>query len=213
MCRHRHRSPSSRRGFTLMEVMLVMAILIAVAAVAWPQIVRAYDSVRLRKVADQVQEALSRARVQAMSSGMPQVFRFEPSSPRYTIEAYQDDTASGDSSQTDASSSGTTAVSPAPTSNNAAADATNPCQHQLPDGFIFASAERSSDTRSAVAEGQLTDGSSADAPPVFFYADGTSQDAVITISNDNGRSISITLRGYTGITRIGEIFASEGAQK
>jgi len=212
--RRDHQNPlASRRAFTLLEVMLVMAILVAVAAVAWPQIHRAYDTVRLRKAADHVQEALSRARVQAMSSGLPQVFRFEPNSPRYTITPVQDETESLDASAADTSASAASATLTASSAGNQA-DSTNPCEHQLPDGFMFSSAQRSSDTRSSVAEGQLNDATvSSDAPPVFFYADGSSQDAVITISNDNGRSISITLRGYTGITRIGEIFASEGAAK
>src|SRR6266496_1137126 len=83
----RHASSSSRRAFTLLEVMLVMAILVAVAAVAWPQIHRAYESVRLRKAADQVQAGLSHARVEAMSSGVTQVFRFEPNrSEEHTSE-------------------------------------------------------------------------------------------------------------------------------
>src|SRR5262245_35950725 len=106
MCRHCPKSSCSRSAFTLLEVMLVLAILVAVTAVAWPQIHRAYETVRLRKAADQVQEALARARVQAMSSGLPQVFRFEPNSPRYTITPVQDETASIDSADVSSSSVG-----------------------------------------------------------------------------------------------------------
>jgi len=196
-----------------------MGILVAVAAIAWPTITRSYESVRLRKAADQVQTGLGRARVQAMSSGVSQVFRFEPNSPRYTITPYQDDSVSLDSSAVDASSSSagqgsSPSSSSAPSPTGGPTDPSNPCQHQLPDGFAFTTAQRSSDSRTAVAEGQLSDGSaSADAPPVFFYPDGSSQDAVITISTDNGRSISITLRGYTGVTHVGEIFFAEGARK
>lgn len=220
MSRHRHRSLVSRRAFTLLEVMLVMGILVAVAAIAWPSITRAYESVRLRKAADQVQAGLSHARVEAMSSGVSQVFQFEPNSPRYTITPYQDDSVSLDSTaaNTSTSSSGVqssaSSAGTAPSPTGGRSDPANPCQHQLPDGFVFTTAQRSSDSRTAVAEGQLSDGSaSADAPPVFFYPDGQSQDAVITISTDNGRSISITLRGYTGVTHVGEIFFAEGAQK
>jgi Tfp pilus assembly protein FimT len=198
--------------------MLVMSILVTVAALAWPQIHRAYETVRLRKAADQVQAGLARARVEAMSSGLTQVFRFEPNSPRYTITAYQDDSVSSSlDTSADASSSGggqasgsSGAAAPSPTGG----PTENPCEHQLPDGFAFTTAERASDSRTAAVEGQLNDNSaSADAPPVFFYPDGSSQDAVITISTDNGRSVSITLRGYTGITHVGEIFAGQGAQK
>jgi len=219
MPRYRHLSSSSRRAFTLLEVILVMGILVAVAAVAWPTIHRSYESLRLRKAADQVQAGLSRARVEAMSSGVSQVFRFEPNSPRYTITPYQDDSVSLDATAADTSNSSagqgsTTPSIAASTPTGGQADPSNPCQHQLPDGFVFTTAQRSSDSRTAVAESQLNDGSaSADAPPVFFYPDGSSKDAVITISTDNGRAISITLRGYTGVTHVGEIFAAQGAQK
>ena len=196
-----------------------MGILVAVAAVAWPTIHRSYESLRLRKAADQVQAGLSRARVEAMSSGVSQVFRFEPNSPRYTVTPYQDDSVSLDATAADTSSASagqgsTTPSSAASTPASGQADPSNPCQHQLPDGFVFITAQRSSDSRTAVAESQLNDGSaSADAPPVFFYPDGSSQDAVISISTDSGRAISITLRGYTGVTHVGEIFAAQGAQK
>jgi len=219
MSRHRHRSSSSHRAFTLLELMLVMGILVAVAAIAWPTITRSDESVRLRKAADQVQTGLSRARVEAMSSGVSQVFRFEPNSPRYTITPYQDDSVSLDSTAADTSgsSAGQASSQPSGSANSPTggrSDPANPCQHQIPDGFVFTTAQRSSDSRTAVAESQLNDGSaSADAPPVFFYPNGESQDAVITISTDNGRSISITLRGYTGVTHVGEIFFAEGGQK
>src|SRR5262245_48608432 len=138
MSRHRHRSLSSRRAFTLLEVMLVMGILVAVAAIAWPTITRSYESVRLRKAADQVQAGLSHARVEAMSSGVSQVFRFEPNSPRYTITPNQDDSVSLDSTATDTSTA-SSAVQPSASPSGTAGsptggrtDPSNPCQHQLP---------------------------------------------------------------------------------
>src|SRR5262245_50934499 len=118
MSSHRHRSSSSRRAFTLLEVMLVMGILVAVAAIAWPSITRAYESVRLRKAADQVQAGLARARVEAMSSGVTQVFRFEPNSPRYTITPYQDDSVSSLDAAADTSSAGQASSQPSGTASS-----------------------------------------------------------------------------------------------
>src|SRR5262245_28326093 len=152
-----------RRAFTLMELILVLAIMAAIGGLAWPVISGAYSAVKLKKAAEQVQTALARARVEAMSSGLPQVFRFEPNSPRYTITVVQDETASLDSTANDTSSSsaGQNSNTPAGASGammpNGGQSADNPCEHQLPDGFIFTSAQRSSDTRSAVVEGQLSD--------------------------------------------------------
>jgi hypothetical protein len=45
-------------------------------------------------------------------------------------------------------------------------------------------------------------------PPIIFYPDGQSSDALLSIAHEDGRAITVTLRGLTGISRKGEIGAS-----
>ncbi len=52
---------AARGGFTLLELMLVLAILLAVAALAWPVLSRAMAVERLRKAADRVHAEWVRA--------------------------------------------------------------------------------------------------------------------------------------------------------
>ncbi|HTQ38114.1 MAG TPA: prepilin-type N-terminal cleavage/methylation domain-containing protein [Pirellulales bacterium] len=208
-----------RSGFTLVELMLVLAVLAVFAAMAWPSIHRAYESVLLKDAAQQVQAAFGHARVQAMTSGVSQVFHFEQGTSQYTISALQDDTAATESDSTSDSTAVSTMTlggnSPAASAgtSNASGDASAGCAYQLPDGFTFTSGNRVLDARAAAAESEASGNSSSDnAPPVLFYPDGTASEAVVTISNQYGRNISISLRGLTGVARMSDIFSGEAPQ-
>jgi prepilin-type N-terminal cleavage/methylation domain-containing protein len=196
-----------RAGFTLMEILLALALLAILGAVAWPYIGNAYSGVRLRSAAQQIQSEWGKARVKAISTGLPHVFRFNTQAGDYSVVPWQEENAAIEASMPIPVSNTTTApsVPDTITTYSGAATTTGP---KLPEGMLFVDIQRTSDTRSVTADSQLNAaGVSATAPPVVFYPDGTSTDAVLTITNGKGRNITINLRGLTGITRIGEITA------
>jgi prepilin-type N-terminal cleavage/methylation domain-containing protein len=233
-------SRNFRQGFTLLELMLVLGLLVMVGAIAWPSIQKAYEGIRLKKTAEQVMAAFGHARVLAMTTGVTQAFRFEPGTGQYTMTSVQDDSAAVDadasgsaSAAAGTSSSGTSSSTDSssatdPNANSSAGSSSNPngmtsgnaagsCAYQLTDGFAFAKGERVLDTRAALAESELPEdassgGSSDAAPPVLFYPDGTTSEAVVTIADKTGRSISVTLRGLTGVARMGDVFTAETPQ-
>ena len=45
--------------------------------------------------------------------------------------------------------------------------------------------------------------------PIFFYPDGTTSDAQLTLKNEEGRAIELNLRGLTGTVEVGDILAVE----
>ena len=49
--------------------------------------------------------------------------------------------------------------------------------------------------------------------PIFFYPDGTSGSAAVTLTNDREFATTIRLRGLTGATTIGELRRTEAAEK
>src|SRR5438477_11987220 len=85
------RALNSRRGFTMMELLLALAIVIVVCAITWTATIHAYDGIRLKRAGEQVMTAFGHARVVAMSKGLTQVFRCQPNTPRYTLDALPDD--------------------------------------------------------------------------------------------------------------------------
>jgi Tfp pilus assembly protein FimT len=192
-------------------MMLVLALMAAMGAMAWPLVSRMYESVKLRNAAQQVQAAFGHARVQAMTAGLPQVFHFEANTGNYTIDVWQDgtETTEGNSASSATASGGFSASTPA---SSTSGSTTGTCTSKLPDGFIFTSAERTLDNRAAVSEAGLSGaGIDTSTPPVLFYPDGTTSEAQVTIANQNGRSISVVLRGLTGLAKLGEMSTTEAA--
>src|SRR5689334_2915931 len=73
-------------AFTLLEVVLTLSILVAMAAMTWPLIHGVFQSQKLRTAADRVVSGFNKARSLAMESGEPQAFRFQVGAASFTIE-------------------------------------------------------------------------------------------------------------------------------
>lgn len=61
----------SRRGFTLIEVMIALAIVVALVGVAMPMIRAGGPEARLESTASRIREMVSHARERSMRSGTP----------------------------------------------------------------------------------------------------------------------------------------------
>ncbi|MCC7087062.1 MAG: prepilin-type N-terminal cleavage/methylation domain-containing protein [Pirellulales bacterium] len=199
-------------GFTLMELLLVLALLAVLGATAWPLATNAFASVKLRNAAQQVQACWDKARVQAISNGLPHVFRFGSDAADYSVAPWYDENAAIETTTPIAANTFTPSTTPPQNPTHDGTATTN--RPKLPDGMTFVGIERSGETRSFAADEQLSiAGIAATALPVVFYPDGTSSDAALTITDGKGRYITVNLRGLTGITRIGEITAGPEVAK
>jgi prepilin-type N-terminal cleavage/methylation domain-containing protein len=81
------RRSSAGRGFTLLELIVVVVILSIVAAMAWPSMRKMYVRGEIEDAAKQVREALVRTRLKAIETGTTQVFRFQPGTGRFEVVA------------------------------------------------------------------------------------------------------------------------------
>ena len=151
-----------------------------------------------------------------MTKGITEVFRFEPNTPKYTIDPLADDTAPPDADTTTSAGSGASGTS-SMTAGPGGASSSSPGSTcgQLPDGFTFTNVDRATDNRTASTENQLSGagGSSSSAPPIMFFADGSSTEAAVTIADKNGLSINVTLRGLTSFARVSEITRGDNVAK
>ncbi|MBO0700466.1 MAG: GspH/FimT family pseudopilin [Zavarzinella sp.] len=74
-----------RAGITLVEILLVMAIILALGAIAYPTLSAMYGDVRIKAAADEVRAAWTEARAQAIEEGRPYRFSIEPETGKFRV--------------------------------------------------------------------------------------------------------------------------------
>jgi prepilin-type N-terminal cleavage/methylation domain-containing protein len=72
------KSPNDRRGFSLLELLVVMAVLVLLAAIAVPTIDGMYGHVRMSAAVDTVKGIWAEARTNAIDDGVPYRFSVIP---------------------------------------------------------------------------------------------------------------------------------------
>lgn len=214
-----------RSGFTLLELLLVLALMAAIAAMVWPALQRPLATQRLKRAAEQVRMHLIRARTQAINTGETFGFTFQPGKSALRMAAYTNNEAlveslstmsqgsgqqgtSGQAPMTAAASSGASAVSAA---------ASRPTfEDVLPEGVVFYGGDVASDARSDQFLAQERVKGSVDlswSQPVLFYPDGTALAARIAVVGDRNRAIVIEVRSLTGGAKVGDITTVEALRQ
>jgi len=222
-----------RRAVSLLELMLVMALLVAIAAMALPLLFRPLDSHRLRQAGDTIRVQLARARVKAIESGRTFAFRFQPDGNQCVIEPwYSDDdylesselsaaapTPSGGGQVAPLAATPVAQITPASTTATSSVETTD-----LPEGVRFVAGQAEAEARDLFvgansAAGGATGGMPTDAldggmwsPPIYFYPDGTSSTAQVVIVNVRENYIVISLRGLTGVIKVSDMLSADELQ-
>lgn len=182
--RYGSRLSSTRTGFSLIEIIVVMALMVTVGALAVPAMVNFFSSHKLAKAADKVRTEMGRARVEAIRSGDIYAFYFRPEMTSYTVAPF--------------SSSFNERLLPSERKGEDERGTDfNFDQERLPRGVIFAAADSQPDARVAQTMSEM-DVSLSSMRPILFYPDGTSQSAVIVLQNEQQELYKISLRGLTG---------------
>jgi len=192
-----------RRGYTLMEMLLVLAVLVMVAALAAPAMTGIMRRATLTAAGDAVRTDFTRAHVKAMKTGRIQVFRYELNGRKYRVQPW----IAGDDSLETNSQSGATEGLGMDVAGAPAADTGE--EKELPEGTTFAGGEAAVESRgSVVGEAVSNDASAAEgdwSQPILFYPDGSSSDAFVVVSDEFERGMRIDLSGLTGTAKVGPI--------
>jgi prepilin-type N-terminal cleavage/methylation domain-containing protein len=185
---HTRCESAGRGGFTLLELMLVMAVIVTVLSLSIPAINRTFTRQALDKSGDRVRAAMGDARVQAIKEGNVYAVYIEKdgrwfdvapfSSAKQQIEKSRN--VAGDSSQRSDS---------------------DYLDNMLPNGIKFLGGETALNSRalSAASGMQTLDNNLLQ---ILFYPDGTSQDARLALQNEHGSVVEVQLRGLTGIANV-----------
>ena len=70
----------------MLEITLVLALMVVMAAIAWPSMRTAFETRRLKTAAEQLRADFGAARVEAMTSGLIQALRCESEGRRCTVK-------------------------------------------------------------------------------------------------------------------------------
>lgn len=193
----RFRKRRGRRGFSLLELMLVMGLLVVIAAIAYPSVTAPLDNNRLRYSTDLVRACWARARNKAMETGRTYVFRCQPASDTYLIEPWINN---DDILESNLVTAGGAAVGAS--AQDASQVMMGPKTEKLPDNVTFYSTEIVGDMRSQFLNATANSATEAEqtwSTPIFFYPDGTSSTARLILMNTRDRYVILTLRGLTGV--------------
>lgn len=177
----------SRPAFTLIEVLLVLVVLMVSAALIAPAFTGGEAQSQLRDAASQLETAWARARLDAMASGRPLVFRCEVGGQRGVI-----------------SSPMVTAIA---SPQQAAAGQAAPNTQELQFTDVTYQSLQVAEPAGATPVGlNVAEGETSSA--VVFHPDGATSDAEATLINSQGQRLKVTLRGLTGATRVEQVTSS-----
>lgn len=181
-----------RAAFTLIEILLVLAVLLLLSAVAWPVLDHVLADSQLKRSAETVGSALGGARIRAIDSGAAYQFRYEPTGRRWFAIPYDRDDLSGGVEAT----TGTSAA------------AARVLSGELATSLSFRAADQSNVVERLESEAlsllpnavQLVNVQWS--PPVVFYSDGSAQQASFDVLDKDGQAFRIEVRDLTGAVSI-----------
>jgi hypothetical protein len=186
------RSDHPRRGLTLIELCLVLALLVVIGAVATPVMNGTFSRGALRGASDVLRGAWARSRLAAMESGQACVFRAEPNGGRFQMVALS--ALGAPESEMLAADMG---------GNRNVSDMLRMRENRLPEGVRFAAFDVSASSQLTATLGDSSGG--VWSAPILFNPDGTTSDATVLLANEGNDTIRVTLRGLTGISNVGDI--------
>lgn len=206
-----------RSGFSLVELLIVMAVLAAVAGLVLPSMRGPLDKSRLTGAAKQLQASLAKARSLAIREGSEVTFRYEKSGIRFVIERVPAQfnpmiTAMEDNSSATNTLSGLSAeipeapVLPVDDAGMGNLKSLILREGRLPTGVTFAdSASDSSPSTQgsisidAVSSESLTTGLRGWSDPIRFQPSGRTDDVTIRVAGQRDFVVDVTLRGLTAM--------------
>lgn len=178
---------TKRRGFTLFELVLVVAILLITGATVMPMMQTLWGATPINAAADTIKARMAQARARAMAENRP--YRFDAMDNSGTMRVAPDSAEFWDNGASDGST--------VPPTDNNSGPAPLVVDDQLPKDIRFCGSQSAGTTDAQPQAGNS--GSGNWVCPVVFLPDGTTrQDAEIAFTDGNGKPLVLRVQAATG---------------
>jgi type II secretory pathway pseudopilin PulG len=186
-------------GFSLFELLIVLAVIVTITAMAAPNLMDRVRNGRVQDAAEGVREVLGNARRYAIDSGVDYHFRFEVNG--HAVVAIP--------------------AEPNPVlANNFSADAKDtrtPLEALIFGDEILLRAKKDENPGAEQLESKafdtLTEAGDLSrrtwSSPILFRFDGTAEDRKFRVMDRDGRTAEVSVRGLTGAVRVSPVYLME----
>jgi len=194
--------PSSwnRPAFTLLELMLALGILITLATLSWPGLMRSLKQQGVQGNAEQVRQVLDQARVRAVEEGRILQLRFEPNGTHYALLPLD---PVNESQTTAATASTTTHFQKEPVQSDPFRiyELTQGCYFHVDSSLLSGektTSERLGDEWLGHLENSSIGRDLAWSLPILYSPDGSATDGSLVVMDKDRQYIKLHIRGLTG---------------
>lgn len=193
--------------------MLVLAVIVSIAGLSWPQLSGFLKREGVMSDVEQVRQLLDHARVQAVEEGVRYQFRYEPNGRKYVLLPYElllpsENQANSESTQ----------------SSSLPERFEKARVHELSEDCYFYSptmlsgepvvVERIPEAWLQMVENGVQHRDVSWASPIIYSPDGSATSGDVTVADQDHRYISLTVRALTGavvtsrISKLPELFGA-----
>ena len=201
MTQHRtfHRQQHSIGGFSLIELMIVLAVLVTITAIAAPSLMDRVRDGQVQEAAETVREVVAETRTFAIDAGVDYHFRYEIGGQSFVALPSEREPVAGNSLDSDGKTADFRAWA------NEVSD-TIFLQNEEDDTSAGETLE-ALDFNNLANAGELAKKSWS--APIVFHFDGTAEDKSFRVMDAEQRTSTVTVRGLTGSVRISPVFIME----
>ena len=185
----------NRRGYTFVELLLVLALLAVLAGMAWPSVLRFSNEQTIKEAGERVRSELDRTRFRAIDEGVTYQFRYEPNGRRYiAVPAEREGAATPTGS----------ATPPAPTYAVASGEISEGLTFQPAPGTTPTGELVTADWLAGLPESALL-AQTRWSSPILYRPDGTGTTASFWLIDEDRRYIKLSVRELTGMATAGPL--------
>jgi len=184
-----------RTGFSLLELLVVVAILVLLAALVAPNVIARMQESRVAHAAESVRDVIARSRTFALDAGIDYQFRYESNGRNFVVLPLELVPVDSNSRFGDAETSNYVRLT-----------------GELDDGLRLLAIDDDQTVESLETAwfGQLANSLQLSqatwSSPIIFHFDGTADDAEFQVSTDDKVAADLTIRGLTGSVSVSRVY-------